>query len=183
MSVPLPLATTGSIRLVPLPMGALRALLDGNLESASSVAGLALTPYFVKHRWLWEIRVPQIERDPSAAHWIARAAVDEEVVVGHVGFHGPPDGRGMVEVAYSVDPAHRRRGYGQAMLRAALAWARDERVPIVRATVAPENRASLGILARFPFALVGEQWDEEDGRELVYELLMNLSATPSTDTN
>lgn len=160
-----------SVRLVSLPMTALQALLDGDLESASAIAGVSLTPYFVEHRWLWEIRIPQIERDPSAADWIARAAVDGEVVVGHVGFHGPPDGRGMVEVAYSVDPAYRRRGYGRAMLGAALAWGRqDQRVAIVRATVGPENRASVATLAGFPFELVGEQWDEEDGRELVYEL-------------
>jgi RimJ/RimL family protein N-acetyltransferase len=173
MSVPPPLATTGSIRLVPIPIGALRALLEGNLESASAIAGLSLTPYFVEHRWLWDIRVPQIEQDASAADWIARAAVDGEVVVGHVGFHGPPDGRSMVEVAYSVDPEHRRRGYGRAMLAVALAWAHAERVAIVRATIGPENGASLATVARFPFALVGEQWDEEDGRELVYELILD----------
>lgn len=172
MSVPLPNATPCSTRLVPLPIGALRALLDGNLESASTITGLSLTPYFVEHRWLWDIRVPQIEQDPTAADWIARAAVDGEMVVGHVGFHGPPDTHGMVEVAYSVDPAHRRRGYGRAMLAAALAWARAERVLIVRATIGPENVASLATVARFPFALVGEQWDEEDGRELVYELIL-----------
>jgi [ribosomal protein S5]-alanine N-acetyltransferase len=160
-----------AVRLVPLSMMVMRALLDDDLESASALAGISLTPYFVEHRWLWEIRVPQVERDPSSADWIARAAVDGEMVVGHVGFHGPPDARGMVEVAYSVDPAHRRRGYGTAMLGTALAWARqDERVAIVRATVDPENRASLATLASFPFELVGEQWDEVDGRELVYEL-------------
>jgi RimJ/RimL family protein N-acetyltransferase len=80
----------------------------------------------------------------------------------------------MVEVAYSVDRAYRRRGYAQAMLGAALSWARqDERVAIVRATVGPDNLASIATLAGFPFELVGEQWDEEDGRELVYELLIN----------
>lgn len=42
------------------------------------------------------IRASQIDRDPAAADWIARAAVDDDVVVGHVGFHGPPDERGMV---------------------------------------------------------------------------------------
>ena len=174
MNDPLPQHTPVSVRLVPLPMKALKALLRGDLESASAIAALTLTPYFVEHRWLWEIRVPQIERDPCAADWIARAAVDGDVVVGHVGFHGPPDDRGMVEVAYSVDPAYRRRGYALAMLGAALAWARqDERVAIVRATVGPENLASIATLAGFPFELVGEQWDEEDGRELVYELLLD----------
>jgi [ribosomal protein S5]-alanine N-acetyltransferase len=120
---------------------------------------------------LWNIRVPQIDRDPAAAEWIARAAVDQDVVVGHVGFHGPPDERGMVEVAYSVDPQYRRRGYAKKMLRAALAWAHeDPSVTLVRATVGPGNVASLATLAAFPFELVGEQWDEDDGLEQIYEM-------------
>ena len=146
-------------------------MLGDDLESASNIAGVSLTPYFVEHRWLWEIRAPQIERDPAAADWIARAAVDDDVVVGHVGFHGPPDERGMVEVAYSVDPRYRRRGYAKKMLGAALTWARqDPGVAIVRATIGPDNVASLATLASFPFELVGEQWDDEDGLEHVYEL-------------
>ena len=171
MNLPSPPTSSGSLRLVPLSIEVLDALLRGDLDAASAIAGVSLTPYFVEHRWLWEIRVPQLQRDPAAADWIARAAVDEDVVVGHVGFHGVPDERGMVEVAYSVDSQYRRRGYGKKMLGAALAWARqDPSVAVVRATVGPGNAASIATLAGFPFELVGEQWDEEDGLELVYEL-------------
>ena len=170
MNPPSP-APSGSLRLVPLSTDVLQALLRGDLEEASASAGVELTPYFVEHEWLWEIRVPQIVRDPAAAEWIARASVDGDVVVGHVGFHGPPDERGMVEVAYSVDPRFRRRGYATKMLGAALAWAReDPAVAVARATVGPDNMPSLATLAAFPFELVGEQVDQEDGLELVYEL-------------
>ena len=166
-----PTPSPGPLRLVPLSINVLQALLRGDLEAASATAGVPLTPYFVEHQWLWNIRLPQIDRDPAAADWIARAAVDDDVVVGHVGFHGPPDQRGMVEVAYSVDPRYRRRGYARKMLDAALAWARqDPGVAVVRASVGPDNVASLKTLAAFPFELVGEQVDEDDGLELVYEL-------------
>ena len=159
------------MRLAPLPVDALQALLRGDLEAASTISGVTLTPYFVEHQWLWAIRLAQIRRDHQVADWIARAAVDEEMVVGHVGFHGPPDDRGMVEVAYSVDPEFRRRGYAKKMLGAALAWAhQDSRVTLVRASVGPGNVASIATLAAFPFELVGKQWDEADGLELVYEL-------------
>jgi [ribosomal protein S5]-alanine N-acetyltransferase len=160
------------IRLVRLPVPALQALLAGDVDAASAAAGLALTPYLVDHAWLWEIRLEQVLRDPIAADWIARAAVDagSDAVVGHVGFHGPPDERGMVEVAYSVDPVYRRQGYATAMLRAALAWAADEpTVSVVRASISPDNAASLATLRPFGFTHVGEQWDEEDGRELLFE--------------
>jgi RimJ/RimL family protein N-acetyltransferase len=150
----------------------MEALVGGDLESASSACGVPLTPYFVEHAWLWRIRLEQVASDPRALDWIARAAVDLETaaVVGHVGFHGPPDTRGMVEVAYSVDPAHRRRGYARAMLAQALRWAADDpAVLVVRASVGPDNAASLATLRPFGFEQVGEQWDEEDGPELVLE--------------
>ena len=91
-------------------------------------------------------------------------------MVGHVGFHGPPDVRGMVEVAYSVDPALRRRGHARRLLTTAFAWAAAEpAVRTVRASIAPDNVASLATIARFGFVFVGEQWDDQDGRELVFE--------------
>ncbi len=161
------------IRLVRLGPDTLRALLDGDLDSASEHAGVMLTPYFVDHAWLWQIRVDQIAMDPDSADWIARAAVEESSgdVVGHVGFHGGPDDAGMVEVAYSVDPRHRRRGLGTRLLAAALQWAQaNPEARVVRASVSPENAASLATVRQFDFRPVGEQWDEEDGLELLFEL-------------
>ena len=91
-------------------------------------------------------------------------------MVGLVGFHGPPDERGMVEVAYGVDPAFRRRGWARALLATALDWAASEpSVTVVRASISPSNEASLATLRPFGFQRVGEQWDEEDGLELLFE--------------
>ena len=169
------MSTSGAdheIELFRLPETALEALVSGDLESASRQVGVALTPYFLAEAWLWRIRLEQVGTDPASLDWIARAAVDAATgaVVGHVGFHGPPDDAGMVEVAYSVDPEHRRRGYATAMLGTALEWAASAPdVTVVRASVAPENAASLATIRRFGFRHVGEQWDEEDGRELVFE--------------
>lgn len=42
-------------------------------------------------------------------------------------------------------------------------------VKVVRATVRPDNVASLALIRRGHLAHVGEQWDEADGLELVYE--------------
>jgi RimJ/RimL family protein N-acetyltransferase len=160
-----------TVRFVPLPVEAMDALVAGDLERASDLAGVELTAYLVEHDWLWRIRTEQIRRDPAAAAWVARAVVIDGVVVGHAGFHGPPDESGMVEVAYSVDPAFRRRGYATAMLEAALAWAAsDPTVRTVRASISPDNAASLATLRPFGFVQVGEQWDEEDGLELLFEV-------------
>jgi RimJ/RimL family protein N-acetyltransferase len=160
-----------NIRFVQLSPAALAALIDGDVAAASAAAGIALTQYLVEDARLWRIRLDQIERDPASADWIARAVVAEPagVVVGHGGFHGPPDADGVVEVAYSVDPEHRRRGYARAMLRLLLARAdADPSVTAVRASIRPDNVGSRATIAGLGFKKVGEQWDPEDGLEDVF---------------
>nr|WP_296071386.1 GNAT family N-acetyltransferase [uncultured Actinoplanes sp.] len=159
------------IRFVQLSPAALAALIEGDLDAASAAAGIRLSQYLVDESWLWRVRLEQIQRDPASADWIARAAVAEPegVVVGHGGFHGPPDADGVVEVAYSVDPAHRRRGYARAILTALLERAdADPRVTAVRASIRPDNAGSRATIAGQGFTKVGEQWDPEDGLEDVY---------------
>ncbi len=159
------------IRFVQLSPAALAALIDGDLDAASAAAGTPLSQFLVDEAWLWRIRLADIEADPRAAQWIARAVVAEPegVVVGHAGFHGPPDADGVVEVAYSVDPAFRRRGYAKAMLRALLERADDDRdVTAVRASIRPDNVGSRAVIAGTGFRKIGEQWDPEDGLEDVF---------------
>lgn len=159
------------IRLVQLSPAAMTALIDGDLDAASAAAGTRLSPFLVDEAWLWRIRLPQIRDDPASAEWVARAAVavPEGMVVGHCGFHGPPDANGVVEVGYSVDPAYRRRGYARAMLRTLLARAdADPRVTAVRASIRPDNVGSRATIAGFGFKKIGEQWDPEDGLEDVF---------------
>jgi RimJ/RimL family protein N-acetyltransferase len=43
-------------------------------------------------------------------------------------------------------------------------------VKTLRYTVSPENLPSMHIIKKLNFDLVGEQIDEEDGLELIYEL-------------
>ena len=95
---------------------------------------------------------------------------DEDVTVGHAGFHGAPTRDGMVEVAYTVVPEQRGHGYAAAALGALLTRAAtDAGVRTVRATISPDNAASLHIVRAANFVEVGEQWDDEDGLELVFE--------------
>ena len=65
------------------------------------------------------------------------------------------------------------RGYGYATeaARALLDWAREAHgLRHFIASIAPENEPSLSIVRKLGFVQTGEQWDEEDGRELVFEL-------------
>ena len=156
--------------LVLLPPPVMTALLEGDLERARSLSGLPLPAFFLEEGWLWRLRLDDVRADPSAAEWVVRALVVDGEVVGHAGFHGPPDASGTVEIGYTVVPELRGRGHAHAALRALLARAAASgRVRVVRATVAPDNAASLAVVDRAGFRHVGEQQDEVDGLELVFE--------------
>jgi RimJ/RimL family protein N-acetyltransferase len=91
-------------------------------------------------------------------------------VIGTIGFHGPPDETGRVEIGYRVEPAYRRRGIASACVRALLAWAEAQGIHRFRASVAPGNVPSLTIITGLGFHQVGTQIDEIDGEELVFHL-------------
>lgn len=155
----------------------IHALAAGDLAAANRAALITftLTPYFVapESRSTWRRRSKQIEADPATAGWITRAIVDADrwMAVGRAGYHGPPDPAGMVEVGYAVDPPHRRRGYARAALVALLERAqREPEVRTVRATIRPDNHASRLLVLQYGFIEVGEQWDDEDGLETIFEV-------------
>ncbi|MFB7934040.1 GNAT family N-acetyltransferase [Streptomyces sp. NPDC056039] len=163
------------MRFVELSSTAMAALLKDDLAQAGAEAGVPLTEYFVTDRakWVWRYRLNQLASDPGCAGWLTQIVVAEPegAVVGYAGFHGPPDEAGMVELGYSVVPVHRRQGCARAILTALLRRAASEAsVRIVRATISPDNTASLATISGFGFVEVGEQWDEEDGLELVFEV-------------
>jgi RimJ/RimL family protein N-acetyltransferase len=163
------------VRIVQLPAPALRALAQGDLAAANMASPVPLSAYFAGPEWArtWQMRSEQVERDPESAAWVTGIIWDEEgqVAVGRAGYHGPPDTSGMVEIGYAVDPAYRRRGYARAALELLLQRAaREPRVHIVRVTISPGNAASYELASQYGFAKVGEQWDEDDGLEIIYEV-------------
>lgn len=162
-----------SVRLVQLPADTLDALIEGDLDRASRSAAIELPPFFLTEDWLWRLRSAQIRGEPGSADWIVRAVVTEDgVVVGHAGFHGPPDEHGDVEVGFTVLPEHRGHGWAKAALTALLARAdREPTVNRVVATVSPDNAPSLAVVRAAGFMHVGEQMDPVDGLELVYSRL------------
>jgi len=173
---PLPAAAgPRNVLLVQLPALAIHALARGDLRAANLASPLALSPYFVDpaDSNVWRMRSAQIRTDPLAHAWITRAIwdVDAAIAVGRAGFHGPPDDAGMVEVGYAVDPALRRRGYARAAVVALLdRAAREPSVRTVRASIRPDNLASRALVLQYGFGEVGEQWDDEDGLEIIYEV-------------
>ncbi len=163
------------LELLQLPPAVLAALAGGDLPAARAAATVPLTPYLAGSECagVWRMRRDQIARSPADAAWVTRLVVETATgqVVGRAGYHGPPDSAGMVEVGYSIDPAHRRRGHARGALVILLETAKNyPEVAVVRASVRPDNTPSRLLLDQYDFEPVGEQWDEEDGWETVLEV-------------
>lgn len=164
---------TPSVTLAVIPVEVLGHLDRGDLDGASSALGLRLPDAFLEDAWLWTMRAEDLAADPSWAPWLVHAVVGPAgTVVGHAGYHGPPDPNGTVEAGYTIVPEHRGRGYAKAALGALIDLAAARGVRTLRATVAPDNLASLAVVTAHGLTHVGEQVDEVDGLELVYELAL-----------
>jgi ribosomal-protein-alanine N-acetyltransferase len=161
------------LRLVEVPCAVLHALARGE-----DAAGYPLTPYLLgpECAGLWRMRSRQIADAPADAPWVTRFVIiaDDETPVGLAGFHGPPDDVGMVEVGYRIDPGQRRKGYARQALETLLAVARAHpEVRVVRATISPNNHVSRSLVEGYGFDEVGEQWDDEDGLEIIFEVAVD----------
>jgi [ribosomal protein S5]-alanine N-acetyltransferase len=97
--------------------------------------------------------------------------------VGHAGFHTRPDpvylapftDRG-VEMGYTVQPSHRRRGYAREAVEGMTAWARSHGVDRFVLSIRPDNTASTAMAAALGFRVVGGADDSEDGWEEIWLL-------------
>ncbi len=139
--------------------------------------GASLPPAWLDEvRWLAARRAQQLRQRPTDAPWLLRPillrADDGRLsAIGYLNFHAGPDERGMVEVGYTLLPEARGHGYAIEAVRAAFDWAtRVHGIRRFRASVAPDNQRSLNLIAKLGFQQTGDQWDDEDGLELVFEL-------------
>lgn len=116
-------------------------------------------------------RIPRVKKEPAFAEIGLVLAIANGEIIGSAGFHDFPDENGMIEIGFGIVPEKQRQGFGLELLHGM--WreiAKHPDVRILRYTVSPENEASMHIIKKLGFDLVGEQIDEEDGLELIYEM-------------
>jgi RimJ/RimL family protein N-acetyltransferase len=92
---------------------------------------------------------------PFFAYVIVRRA--DGLAIGDVGFHGPPDDDGEVEIGYALVPSARGAGLASEATGLLVEWAhRQPGVRVVTARVNPGNEPSRRLLARLGFAPDGK---------------------------
>jgi RimJ/RimL family protein N-acetyltransferase len=118
-------------------------------------------------------RVPQVKLDPSLNIWFIRWIVLKSTseIVGSISFHAKPNEVGMIEIGLGISRNFQNNGYGSEALKGLWLWVIDQPgVSILRYTVSATNKASVVIINKFGFTHVGQQMDEEDGPEEIYEM-------------
>jgi ribosomal-protein-alanine N-acetyltransferase len=155
--------TDGAIRtprleLRPLPSEAAGVLPDDR-EAAARLLGAALPPDWPQADLLdvLPLQAAAARGEERFGLWVIIER-SSKTVVGDIGFMGPPDQDGSVEMGYSVIPDQRRRGYATEAARALVDWAR--RQPGVGSVVAicdNENVPSIRLLERIGFARSSEK--------------------------
>jgi len=129
--------------------------------------------YFATNPNPLEYRAPRVAANPEFAKYLLRVAVlkQSSIIIASAGFHNAPDPAGMIEIGFGVDKAYQNLGYGQEILHGMWSWiVNDPQVKTLRYTVSPDNLVSQHIIKNLGFNLVGEQMDERDGLEQIYEL-------------
>jgi RimJ/RimL family protein N-acetyltransferase len=93
----------------------------------------------------------------SVPDWWLYQIVLGDLVVGDVGFHGPPavGARPEVEIGYDVVPGLRGRGIATTACRLLLALAWAQGAAVVRAETDPDNVASQRVLLNAGFTHAG----------------------------
>lgn len=100
------------------------------------------------------------EEHPEWEGWLTWYAIriddDYPVLCGGIGFKGPPDKQGMVEIGYSVLPEFQRQGLATEMVAGIVRWAkRRSEVRQLEAETNIDNKASIRVLEKNSFICVG----------------------------
>jgi len=158
----------------------LRACLRRRFAEASEILGITVPATWAVHEAPLELRLSQLEGDPTLKPWLLRAISlrSSGEMIGFIGFHtapGPdylnpwlPD---AVEFGFTIFPAFRGHGYATEASEALMKWAKESHaVTGFILTISPTNAPSQAIAAKLGFVRIGEHIDEVDGLEEVLAL-------------
>ena len=168
---------TPRLLLVPMSCEVVRAVLGRDWNAAGRLLGAAFPAEWRDDGWQWlEPQATKGEQDDRHLAWGTRLGMSTTIddgtdagsVLAEVGFHGPPDPDGWVEVGYRVVCGHRRRGLAEEATSALLAWAAVHGATGVKASVSPDNAPSLGLLNKLGFTDTGSYQHPTLGQLLTF---------------
>lgn len=170
-----PVITTPRLELHHLSPEAIIDLYENKSDAVALAEGDFKNPYrvLVDNSGPLGWRVPQVKKEPILNKWFIRFMVltDTREVIGSTSFHGAPDHNGMIEIGLGVEEPFQGNGYAKEALTGMWRWVcAFPEVKTLRYTVSPDNLPSIAVIQYFGFDYMGQQLDEIDGPENIYEM-------------
>ena len=155
---------TERLELVPATIGLVQAALDGAVALAASLHATVSPgwpPEYLDAAALEFIR-NRLTKSPEETSWWMYFAVipggtAPRILIGSVGYKGPPSADGTVEVGYGIVVEYQRHGYASEAVRGLVGRAFAEpSVARVIAETYPTLIGSIGVLQKCGFRLIGD---------------------------
>jgi RimJ/RimL family protein N-acetyltransferase len=169
-----PAIETARLRLVPMSLAAVEAVLERDKPRAERVIGATFPDAWPNDELVaraFPCSLAAIRAAPELRLWgdslvLAR---HEPRVLGSVVFQGRPDD-GIAEIAYGIEEGSRSQGLATEATLACVEWALDQPgILAVRATTFPWHRASLGVIRGLGMTACGTRDHDTLGELLVFE--------------
>lgn len=170
----MPALVTDRLRLVPITLDGILAVLDNDKPRAEAIVGAAFPASWPSEELLvsgFPYSRDAIKAAPDTRLWGDSLILlkDEPRVIGSVVFHGHP-ADGVAEVGYSIEESHRSNGYAIEATRACVEWALAQSgIEAVQATTFEWHLASLGVIRGIGMQQVAVRDHDTLGSLLVFE--------------
>jgi [ribosomal protein S5]-alanine N-acetyltransferase len=170
----MPALVTDRLRLVPITLDAILAVLDHDKARAEAIVGAAFPSSWPSDELLvsgFPYARDAIKADPETRLWGDSLVLlkDDPKVIGSVVFHGHPCD-GVAEVGYSIEESHRNNGYAVEATAASVDWALTQvGIEAVQATTFEWHLASLGVIRGIGMKQVALRDHDTLGALLVFE--------------
>jgi RimJ/RimL family protein N-acetyltransferase len=170
----MPAIVTTRLRLVPMTLELVEAVLDHDRARAEAVLGAEFPDEWPNDDLVaraFPCSLEAIRSDPDTRLWGDSLVLlrDAPRVVGSVIFHGRPDD-GIAEVGYGIEEGSRRVGLATEATRACVDWALEQAgIVAVQATTFPWHHASLAVIRKCGMQPCGVREHAILGELLVFE--------------
>jgi len=170
----MPKLVTDRLRLVPITLDAIEAVIAKDRRGAEVIVGAAFPEAWPDDALIaqgFPYSLDTIRTAPEIRLWGDTLVLlkDEARVVGSVVFHGHPRD-GVAEVAYAIEEGSRGQGLATEATRACVEWALEQAgIEAVQATTFPWHLASLGVIRNIGMTQVATREHDVLGELLVFE--------------
>jgi ribosomal-protein-alanine N-acetyltransferase len=170
----MPALVTERLRLLPITVDLLEAVLGHDRARAEALAGARFPPGWPGDQLLdvgFPYALAAIRTAPEIRLWGDSLVLlrDEPCVVGSVVFHGRPE-HGIAEIGYAIEERARGQGLATEATRSCVEWALAQAgIAAVQATTFPWHIASLGVIKNLGMRQIATRDHDTLGELLVFE--------------